>query len=488
MLRAFLTLCFMMFCLGATRPAAAGDFSVFTLWPLLDYRADSDVNYRSLHVFGPLFKSERKGEESETALRPLFYRAADEEKSSQLEILYPSFSYKAGPETTRFNVLHLLSYDSNSAGESGNDEFYLFPLLFYGSDREQGDYFGVFPIGGEIKGWFGRDLIRFTLFPLYSRTQKGTRRVDNVLWPFFAKIRGENESGYKFWPLAGHSQKTGVYTKSFFLWPIFFSEDLALDTDAPVHKKAVWPFFLSTESPNRSYRGFLWPFFSWRQDRSRSFTEWDLPWPLVRITQGKTRHGFRFLPFYADETLEAQRKRWYVWPVYKIEETRTEKIQRCRHRVLFFLYSDITETQAGKQGEKRRVDLWPLFSYTRAQGVSSLHVFSLLEPFFPGNDGIERGWAPLWRIYQQKWDTDGNRIVSLLWNLYWMEKRRDALAWELFPLVEYQRDASADVKLRFLKGLIDYHASPDGSSLKLLYLPWGLSWGKAPAVTGRVDF
>jgi len=124
----------------------------------------------------------------------------------------------------------------------------------------------------------------------------------------------------------------------------------------------------------------------------------------------------------------------------------------------------------------RRIDFWPLFGYKMTNGVSSLNVLSLIEPFFPNNQSIERLWAPLWRVYQQKWDNQGNHVVSLLWNLYWHEKQGDKVAWELFPLVEYRKEAEQNRELRILKGLFNYRSSEQGKQLNLFYTPWGLRW------------
>lgn len=70
-------------------PAWAGQSTVFTLWPVVDYRASEDASYKSLHLLGPLFKFESKGDETEYALRPFLNLATDEAGSSQAEVLYP---------------------------------------------------------------------------------------------------------------------------------------------------------------------------------------------------------------------------------------------------------------------------------------------------------------------------------------------------------------------------------------------------------------
>ncbi|NOR49817.1 MAG: hypothetical protein GQ530_02125, partial [Desulfuromonadales bacterium] len=399
---------------------------------------------------------------------------------SQTEVLYPVFGHKRGKDSSSFHIFHLLNYTfDNSEAEAhksetdGRKRRYLFPFLFYG-EEEQGTYMAFFPFGGTLYNWFNKDRISFTLFPLYSRTERKTQRIDNVLWPFFARISGENESGYKFWPIYGSSRKEGVYRKMFFIWPIFFSESLKLDSDNPKEIRAAWPLYISKESPDKTSRTVLWPFFSYTEDRVKGSRSWNAPWPLVRVTKGEKYHGLKILPFYSDETMDVRRDRWYIWPIYKIEEMDSELIERRRDRILFFLYQNRRETKFETGDSMHRVDLWPLFGYRQKNGVSFLHVLALLETFFPGNEGIERSWAPLWRVYQQKWDRQGNNVVSLLWNLYWFERQDDRVAWELFPLFKYRKESEHEIDVSFLKGLVRYRNSDGDRQLNLFYLPWSL--------------
>ena len=478
MLRIFTSAIFLL--LFSVADSAAAEARLFTLWPLVDYRADAEQDFRSLHLLGPLIKRQEDAKETVTALRPLFYTRSSGAETSRTNLLYPLCSQEREGGFSQFNCLHLLYGDARNGGQDNSREFYLFPFLFYENAPDQPATAAFFPLGGTLRNWFRRDQITFALFPLYGRTQQGDTRVDNVLWPFFARLSGEDESGFKFWPLYGASHKTGVYQKSFFLWPIFFAEDLALDTERPIRKRAAWPFYVSIDNGKSRYTAVLWPFFSRQMGLQEPYAQWNFPWPLLRSTRGEQRHGFRFLPFYADETVKNDRTVWFLWPIYKREELHTDVLRRRRHRILFFLFSDVLEQHIATGEEERRVDFWPLFSYAKTEGVSHLHLFSLLEPFFPGNRGIEEGWAPLWRVYQQKWDSEGNRIASLLWNLYWRDQRADGrLAWELFPLIEFRRRSASAVELRLLKGLFSYHAEPSGERfLKILYLPWELSLGK----------
>ncbi|MEJ2519152.1 MAG: hypothetical protein P8Y91_02240 [Desulfuromonadales bacterium] len=473
----WLILVMLLSCCSASAIAAPATISTF--WPFYDYRASEPADYRSLHLFGPLVKYESKGFETETALRPLFYRAADAEGNSSIDVLYPLLGYRRDQETTRFHLLKLLNVDSGP-GSNERNRSYLFPFLFYG-EEEQGRYAAFFPFGGKLYNWFGRDRITFALFPLYGHTERNGTHIDNVLWPFFARISGEQETGFKLWPLYGQSRKTGVYHKRFFLWPIFFAEEDRLDSDNPEKLRAVWPFYMRKESAKVISRTVLWPFFSTVEHHDKQYREWNAPWPLIKVMRGDAYHGLRLLPFYADETMDVSRKRWYLWPLYKIDEMDTEQIARRRDQLLYFLYSDTLEIAKDSGDTRRRIDLWPLFGYQQERGVRHLHVLSLLEPFFRENEAIERLWAPLWRIYQQKWDRQGNHVVSLLWNLFWRERQGDQLAWELFPLAAYRRESPETMDFEFLKGLVHYRRNATQRQLNVLYLPWGLSWDDAVA-------
>ncbi|MDY0268019.1 hypothetical protein [Trichloromonas sp.] len=475
--RLLVLLCFLL--LWPWGVAAEKGGRIVTLWPLLDYRSSVETDYQVTHLLGPLIKLEKKGTEAEFALRPFFYRAAEGPVESFSELLYPLLTTSRSDAETNWRGLQFLNYRRAPQAEEQASSLTLFPFLFSRrGDTEKPDYFAFFPFGGTLLERFGRDEIHFTLFPLHARTKKDETSTEHWLWPFFSRIHGPDESGFDFWPLWGGSRKEGVYRKSYLLWPIFFSEDLHLDGDNPRRIRAAFPFYLEDESPEFTRHTVLWPFFGHVVDRRRNYEQWDLPMPLVRITRGKDRQGLRLLPFFADERSGDRRKRWFLWPLYKIEENRSDNYRFRRDQVLFFLYSQQQKTLAAESiPDRRRIDLWPLVSFRRANNVNHLHLLSLLEPIFPEQPGIERNWAPLWRLYQRKWDDSGNSVSSFLWNLYWHERRGEDRAMELFPLFRYTRQSDSGTDLSLLKGLFRYRHAGDGKRINLFYLPWPLAWG-----------
>lgn len=353
----------------------------------------------------------------------------------------------------------------------------LFPFYISGKSEKYGPYTSVFPFYGDIYERFWRDEYHYLLFPLYGRTVKKGTTTRNYLYPVFSTTTGEKESGFQFWPLYGEGAKEGVYNKRFVLWPLYMAENSGLDTENPTEKRYFFPFYAATDSPQKSSRYYLWPFFGHASDKKLHEEVRDYFWPFWWTARGDRRNVDSFLPFYSREEGKDRLKRWYLWPLYRHEEYTSTVFCQENDRVLFFLYTNTRESWPKDEKETKRVAFWPLFVYNRdVRGVNSFSLPAPVEPIL-NKDGIERSWAPLWRIYQQKWNDRGDSAVSFLWNLYWHEVRGDDMAYEFFPLLSYRAEkGAADVGI--FKGLIRYRHDDGGKSLTFLWLPLGMHWGE----------
>ena len=69
-----------------------------------------------------------------------------------------------------------------------------------------------------------------------------------------------------------------------------------------------------------------------------------------------------------------------------------------------------------------------------------------------------------------------NSASSLLWNLFWEERRGPELAYELFPLISYHR-TTGESDLKLLKGMVNLKKNGEERELNLFWLPFGLKWG-----------
>jgi hypothetical protein len=459
-----------------------GQGSVITFWPFFDYRSSPNEGFSNLSILGPLFKYQRHGANRELALRPFFHRNAGVDDTAST-YLYPLASGQRWTDGSSFQVLRLFQKRTAPPDGAPASGTMLFPFYISGTTKEHGSYVSLFPFYGDIYGRFWRDEYHYVLFPLYGRTVKGDTETSNYLYPFFSLIRGDNERGFQVWPLYGQAEKDGVYRRRTALWPVYLQEESGLDTATPTSRFYLFPLYTSSVSATRVERHVLWPFFGYVSDRERQVEERDYLWPFVRTSQGGGRTLVSYLPFYSEDRRENSVKRWYLWPLYRHDTLDSELYRRQRNRVLFFLYSDDTETWPLDDRQRRRVALWPVFTYRQdARGVSTFTFPAPVEPIF-NREGIEKSWAPLWRLYIQKWNEQGDSAVSFLWNLYWHERRQDDLAYELFPFIAYKAEQQrTDVKV--LKGLVHYRRGNDGSRLSFFWLPFAVHWRNAPVAEG----
>lgn len=457
-----------------------------TIWPLLDYRETAKGDLKRLSLLGPLFKFQQQGDDRDIVLRPLFYRSEHPRSSSaETDVLYPLASRDSSPEYTTTQILKLYQ-SSERVGKTANENQHgsmFFPFYISGTSEKYGPYYSVFPLYGDIYERFWRDEYHYVLFPLYSRTVKKGRTSTNILYPFFSLISGEQESGFQFWPLFGHSSKEGVYQSSFFLWPIFSYGKAKLDTERPEEELMIFPLYTSTQSSVLDKRYVLWPFFGHVNDLVKKEEEWDILWPLGKTTRGEKHNENRFLPFYMEERTQETSKRWVLWPLYRHDEIHSEPLELQRDRILYFLYTDTRETSPKLGTEKRKVAFWPLFFYrSESDGFSRFTFPAPVEPILD-RDGIERSWAPLWRIYQHTWNEKGDSAISFLWNFYWKERSGQDMAYEFFPLVLYRTEQGA-VDFKLLKGFIRFTERVGRKKLTFLWLPFGFSWDDAVTAPG----
>lgn len=453
--------------------AAAERGEVTTLWPLFDYRSSPADGYSNLSLFGPLFKRERKGDSTATALRPLFFSTSTAQGEEETDLLYPLASVSSDGERSDSQVLKLFQRHTSGTGTPAEtSDTMLFPLYISGVSGQHGPYTSIFPLYGDIYGRFWRDEYHFVLFPLYSRTVRGCSTSTNWLYPIFNTVSGEDESGFAVWPLYGESEKKGVYRKRFALWPLFSSETRTDSQGKRSESLNLLPFYASSSSPQKSSTHIPWPLTGVVRDGSGRGVERDYLWPLWMTASGEDSESMRLLPFYAASREKGRTSHWYLWPLYRQQAVASDDFRMEKHSLLYFLFNRSDEQWPRSGVQRSQSTLWPLYAWKRdEQGVRSLTLPAPVEPVV-WSDGVERNWAPLWRLFAARWDERGSSAMSLFWNLYWHEIRKDAVAWELSPLVSWRSDARGS-ELKILKGLFGWEGQERGSVLSLFWIPFG---------------
>ena len=485
---------------GAGGEAADIPRRSLNLWPFYDERYDPVDRAVTRSGLGPIVFESRAVDGSLTrwGVRPLTHWQYDTQLDrEEHEGLYPVVQYTRYEQDTQLQILY--AFDVRREGsmpEEREERLDLFPLYMSGRTDTGQTYRWLFPFYGTVYDRMGRDEMQIVLFPLYLRTQY--RGWDNQFapWPFVKFMTGvDGRTGFHLWPLYGEETIPGKYEWRFFLWPFFMSRRTDLDTENPEESTVALPFVMTIRSPAQDTTSYLWPLFTHRVDRERKFEEWQFPFPLFIISRGESRHVTRFLPFFTVERYVLKNlllvKEMHVtnlallYPLYirTVDETATSRT--VRDRILWWLYSDIRET--GRDGDARRVDVWPLFRYVRTrEGWVTFQALAPLEAMMPGNEVFERNWSPLWALYTYRRNPAGDQVHSLLWNLARYEETQAGWSLELLgPLFAY-REEGQDSRLSLLAGALSLeHAG--GVRRVRLFQESLLAWRDAPQVLAALD-
>jgi hypothetical protein len=444
----------------------------FSAGPLFDqFNLTFDLGQRT-EVLGPFFYEQNIGAEKTWAFPPLFSHDANPAvEANEFDFLYPLMTYENFGTEYRWQFCQLLSFSGGEDPEAFEKKrFTVFPIYFQQrSPNANENYTAFLPFYGHLKDRLFRDEIFFVMFPIYIETRKKDVVTDNYLYPFFHLRYGDKLHGWQFWPIVGKEYKgvttltngfgeaetIGGHDKFFALWPIYFDQTTGIGTDNPEKTYGVLPFYSQLRSPKRDTTSVLWPFFENIDDRGQKYHEWEGPWPFVVIARGEGKTITRFWPLFSrahNDTLESD---FYLWPFYKYNRLHAGVLDQQRMRILFYLFANVDEKNTETKAERRRVDLWPLFTWHRdLNGNSRLQILAPIEPVLPNNRGIERNWSPLWSIWRaEKNPKTGATSQSFLWNLY----RRDT--------------TPASRKCSLLFGLFQYQSNSEVKKLRLLYIP-----------------
>ncbi len=410
---------------------------------------------------GPLFYSQQSESQRQWALPPLCcYTRTPEVDWTEMEILYPIISYRRFGGEYRLQIVEFFSFSGGRASlETGVRRFTIFPFYFRQRSPDTNlNYTAVMPFYGDLKNRLFRDETKLVMFPLYSETRKRDVVTDNYLYPFFDVRRGDHLTGWQFWPVAGVEHKTpflrtnsldevetvGGYDKYFAAWPFYFKSRTGLGTTNEEASLTVVPFYSHTQSATRDETSYGWPLgCNVIEDRGKKCVEHDILWPLFVVARGE-RRVTRVFPFYSRASNPDLESVFYLWPVYKFNRLKSAPLERRRTRILFFLYSDMVETNTESGARFQRTDFWPFYTCHRdTEGGERWQAFALLEPFFPNNRSITREYSQAWSVWRcEKNHKSGAASQSLVWNLYRREETpRSKKCSLLFGVFQYQSGA-----------------------------------------------
>ncbi len=419
--------------------------------PLLEWREQGDLK--------PAMK----------AVRPFFTYEDDALTGKEsLDILWPLAHIRHWKGETDWRFLTAYYFGPRPTEPDTQYAFWFLPLLAIGRNKTGEDYGAVFPLGGRVDNWFGRDRMEFVLFPLYAHSELNDLRTDHWLWPLVSRTTGDDLYRFRVFPFYGRSEKKGEGESKFILWPLWTS----VRRDHPGNRGGgfmLFPFYGHSKTDREETWMFLPPFF--RHTVGKNVDQNVYFWPFIQTEKSRYQDKFYVWPLYGRRTTAQDDRQFWLWPLVWNRHETSPAVTFNRFRVFPLLTAESTRSRAAPTNViSRYVSVWPLVSYERSgPDMKRVRVLDLWP--FHDTAPVERNLSPLWTLYQRE-RTPAGVESEALWGLArWGSRTNGPVHGSVFPLASWSHDRAGDTQRgwEFLKGLLGYERNEEGKSWRALY-------------------
>ncbi len=387
------------------------------------------------------------------AWRPFYSSTVEDEERWRKDYLWPLYTQK-GFKDEHYSRFLFFGYSTDFAEDTDRHRTWVIPFYYKGTSANDEDYFALFPFGGNIYEFMGRDKVSFVLFPLYGKSQVNDVKTTSVLWPIGSKSSGEKVERFRVWPFYGTSSLLNEYDKKFVLWPIYNSVEYTNERN-PGGGFILVPFYGKVVTEQADNYWVIPPFFRYM----RSEDQWIVhaPWPFIQLADGEMKKRI-FWPFYGKKELGTLTREYWLWPLVWNNRTEYAVHEQRRKRVVPFVhYQTDVITKPTKNYEADEViskywKIWPLMSWERNFERSRFRTLELWP--LRNTLGIERNWAPWWTLYQRI-NAEDETGHHFLWGLYRQTSSPEQFEWSL------------------LKGFAGYKKTDNSRHYRFLFMWFG---------------
>ena len=411
------------------------------------------------------------------ALRPFYsaYELPSEEVIGQ-DYAWPLVTrrQRGNESLDRYLVFFNFTHDEPQV-ETGKRRyrFWLLPFYFQGRDKDGLAYRAVFPLGGTIREFAGRDEIKFVLFPIRVTSTLNDLESSSWLWPVFSRTTGDGVDMKRVFPLYGRHTRQGAYEKKFILWP-FWTQTRYDYRKSSGKGFILFPLYGQMKLTDQRTWWVVPPFF--RYTSGDTMSRLYAPWPFVQWSTGPVEKLYLW-PLWGHKKMGGLERSFYLWPVFWDEKvTRGDEVQHRFIAAPFWMNLTSSNTNAPEAPPRLRAQkFWPLYSYRRVGEESRFRMLELWP--FSEAAAVERNWAPWWTLVSRTRQGE-NRDWEVLWGLYRQAAREDGgRYWSLFPFYERYREDEGERGWSILKGLLGAEGRDSQRQWRVLYF---MRFGSAP--------
>lgn len=387
------------------------------------------------------------------AWRPFYSHYVEDEERWRKDYLWPLYTKKGFKHETYSRFL-FFGYSTDFGRGNDRNRTWVIPFYYQGKSKDGDDYLAVFPFGGTIYEFLGRDKVSFVLFPLYVKSHINDAYTTTYVWPIVSKTSGSTTERFRVWPFYSKNEVKGEFKKKSVMWPIYSSVQYTNERN-PGGGFILVPIYGRVHTEKADNWWVVAPFFRYMTSEQQWIVH--APWPFVQLADGEM-YKREFWPFYGKKQLGSLTKQYWAWPILWNNKTEYAKHeQRRKFIVPFWTYQTDVITKPAADFEvgdvrSRYWKLWPLMSYERNEERSRFRTLDLWP--MRNTPGIERNWAPWWTLYRRM-DVEGEVGHHLLWGLYRQTKSPEQFEWSL------------------LKGFVGYKKKDDHRSYRFLFMEFG---------------
>ncbi len=485
----------------------------WVLWPFYSDQKTTDTRTVAVHPFFSKKWEHSTGKVSTDALWPFYMQRYVPEEGAEKKIdrnvVFPFFFRKRWYERGVESFVHVLfPLWLNSKYPDGGRAQILFPFFWYGKDVKIGfgitppremTFAAIFPLIGDIRGYYARDRILFFLWPLYVFSSQGRgddyNEIHSILWPITGFYRGPEVKGFRLWPLVSYVKKEGEFNRAYFLWPLGHYREGRISRDNPGREKVflfipfygyikrpsfefqmLFPLYGKLDIGKRKVRGYALGLYNQDYNYRTGIREDRYFWFIGRVRKPipgfdpeeidkDASQGGGIFPFYT--RLESDRKviKNVLWPLGRYFYHDYDGYSLTRK---YFLpvygnwrkdFDDGTTTQ--------RKFFFPFFrAFEYEDGRKETKALQLA--FFFYGPLLERNWGPLYTIFEKSTDEKrGTKEIRWFKEFFHFERAEDGTERKKVNLLFYEFESvrkpgePKEGHTKLFWGLIGRHREPE---------------------------